>query len=729
MNINKELESIIITHNIDCNHKRFREKINAVALLNEFKNEIANIDKTLIIASKLTDIKMFCADTNIKDDVQQIIVDIDDKESFRNICIEGIEHIIIVSFDWHKEISVTLWNEGIKGNSIYDYFSLRGLELDHEYYAVFPDSHHSFHGEKSMDYSDYNPYGIIFYDKNKYKTIENEKLQQIYLERLIFNSVYIKDFLSVEKHIEEYINRDFERKDEYKSFLVNLKQLLSTIKIRLDKRRNNIIMFWIDALEYGEDEKMPYLKELSNKGLSFEQAYTVTPYTHFTAKTIFSKKKVIDDASYEMEEITRDNSITIQYLEEKGYRFKYYGFSEQYSKELKASPVINKFTPASSMYWDMIQDLLVEDKLFCMVHELIETHDPHLSANLEGQECVVSEHIGKEDTNRAKLRESQREPSRLYMDKQLEFYSEFLQEQYSRIYMSDHGHTVRGRFHTILKVVGEKIKPQKHTKMFSYIDFYELIQYIVEPNKDINLILRDYVEVQDVDYYHPKAIEKTLNKEQFNKKALIGYRGVITPTEEFIRYNDGEEAYFLRAKNIQVDKNRIAELRILTGTKKVDIENEEKFKYSRLVYKVLENYKKRTANEEEKKNIILNNIFREIPENEKIAIRCGGENTRRLYWAIDWEQRAKISYIIDTNLECVSGMLGIPVILPEQIKEKNIDTIIVSAFPCNESIKKELDSIKDDYRIIDMYNHLEENGVKCEREFYNPVYIDEDFIF
>ncbi len=727
MNIDKELENIIIEHNIDCHHKRFRERIKAVKLLNNLVSKYTKEDRILIIGSKLIDIKMFCSDTKTMAEIQEKVVDIDDKSTFADICTKKIDKVFIVSFEWHKEIAAELFLVNIEALSIYDYFIINGLELEHEYYAIFGNPQFTFSGEKSYDYADYNNYRTIFFDKRKYKTAKDLRLQQIYLEKLIFDCVYMKDFISAKKYIDEYTCKSFERIAEYQSFLINLEQLFLKIKENLNKKHSNIIMFWLDALEYDEDNDMPFLKGLSDKGLTFEQAFTVTPYTHFTAKTIFCKTKVVDDESYKMEDINKENSILIQYLEKKGYQFRYYGSSGQYADELKANHIFNKFASASSMYWAMMKDMLQDEKLFCMVHELVETHYPFMSTDLEGNQCILSENIGIDDESRAALRESQREPSRKYMDRQLEFYSEFLENQHARIYMSDHGHTLRGRFHTILKVVGEKIKPQKCNNMFSYINFYELVQYIIDKNQNLDNLFSNYVEVQDVDYYNPKMIEKCLNKERFNKMPFIGYRGVITEEDEFFRYNDGEEVYFSLMEDRPMEEKRINELREITGIYKINIEKEEKFKASRLVYKVLENYKKRTSKEDEKKKEILCNMFRDIPDWKKVAIRCGGENTRRLFWAIDWEQRKKISYIIDINLKCVSNKLGIPVILPQQIEKMDIDIIILSCFPSNNSIQQEISHLSKKYIIIDMYEYLKERGVTCDREFYNPVYIDEDF--
>ena len=73
---------------------------------------------------------------------------------------------------------------------------------------------------------------------------------------------------------------EYEKVDEIKNIIDN---------------SDHIIVNWIDALRPEETCNMPFLLNKKEKGVYFDEAHTVAPYTSATIKTIFTGKRYLDD--------------------------------------------------------------------------------------------------------------------------------------------------------------------------------------------------------------------------------------------------------------------------------------------------------------------------------------------------------------------------------------------------------------------------------------------------
>ena len=76
-----------------------------------------------------------------------------------------------------------------------------------------------------------------------------------------------------------------------------IQALLTEIRDRLHNGRQSDIV-WMDAVGYYTGQDMPYLQRQIENGISFENAFTVTPRTNPTAQTLFLGKTLIDDELY-----------------------------------------------------------------------------------------------------------------------------------------------------------------------------------------------------------------------------------------------------------------------------------------------------------------------------------------------------------------------------------------------------------------------------------------------
>ncbi len=728
--LNDMLDDLIIKYNIDKHHSRFRKKKKAEEILLELFENIKS-KNVILIGNCNTDIQFIKETIPYLSNTKSIILeDVFCDNIDQNI--SSFDYVIIVSFNWFREMLNKIKRLNKNTISIYNYFLENNFQLNHPYYDIFGIKYHTIYGKKSYDYENFDNNANIFYDLKCYEIESSLVLKKIYLEKLIFDCIYIRDFIFTKKYINIYIDNNFDTERNYSNFYKELDKLINYIKIKLENnKKRHINLFWLDALEYGEEKDMPFLMDIAEKGIKFENAYTVTPYTHFTIKTMFLKKYAVDDKSYLTSKVSLDNSEILKFLKNYKYNFLYYGFSNQFDNDLKEKSFINRYTTASILYWKMLTNLVDNNNklYFSLIHEVMETHSPFISPAINSNDYYFKDFADNDEIN---YRYKNYAPaSRKYIDDQLRFYTELLGNSMTNIYMSDHGHSFYGRFHTVLNIYGKGIKKEKYNKLFSYYNFDELIHYIVKLDDEIldNNIFSDYVKIQDVDYYNKRAILKWMDKNNFGGLYAIGYRGVITQKDMMIIFNNGQSEYFQIANNSIIQNNRINYLITLIGDNKIDIYKDDFFKYSRYVYKVFENYENRVGSLLKRKIDMLCKMIIDIPKNKTVAIRCGGENTRKLFWSIDDNCKSRISYIIDKERNCLSSKLGIPVILPEEIKTKKIDVIIISCYPMPSAIVNEKNQLLLKYEVIDMYEYLINSGFDIKSEFYREPYEDSDFDF
>lgn len=515
-----------------------------------------------------------------------------------------IDIIIISSFAYKEEMELEIFNLdcNCKIIDIYDYLLYHSLKLNEPFYIFCKDKR------------SYSCYESIFLNKKKYISESNIGMKELYLERLIFDYLDIKDFLNANKYINEYINNNYSNSKIYKQFYDELLKLLHNIKCEMKMRKHkDIILTWIDSLRYDEVFKMQYLNSLSKKSMFFENAFTMSPWTSQTAQTIFKNKKPIDDHLFD-ENINTDNSPVLKLIDD-NYKFKYIGNYEWFDEKYIIKVPYRQTCTES--FWMMLSQLLNSDeKCFIFIHSVAETHYPFYSGNLEKISFYVPETKNwppeTGNYNDIKKMVEQIDDSRNYFDAQLEWYNDFMEYNHTQIYLSDHGKEydesyslpifVDPKIHVVLFIVDNSISPQKCNQMFSYLNFYYLLKYIINPTKkNYRNIFSEFVEIQIIDFYNKEVIELKIDEiinghisERLGKGIAI--RGVRSDYDKYIKYADNELKYYLlpnEKDNLIYDNKyseRIQELDILTKKYFIDIYKYEKFKYTRELYKALNKY-------------------------------------------------------------------------------------------------------------------------------------------
>lgn len=731
--INDIIDSLILKYHVDRHNPLFKKKFEAVAEIKNWIQPYLNDSECLVASSEQTDIDMFLWDLNMRVPWNVLVVD-SDLERHDLLKRDGRRTVLFVSYHWRREIEWRLKQIKPQWNilSLYDYLESCGLYFEGNYYDIFRTGYYDTRtAAKSLDYKDIDYNAICYYDKKSYEYTNVWYKKMRYLEKLIFDYVFIRDFVNLEISILEYCYLRGKHSDEYKGFLNSIQIAITRIKGELSKRKKkDVIMVWLDQLEYADEKKMPFLHSVTEKGLVFTNAYTPTPFTHSTEKALFCGKLVVDDKAYKIKEINKDNSPLLKMLDEHGYE--YVCLSRCICQGSQYRMMVNIYTPISMMWWEAIRWILMsENPGFLLIHELAHTHTPCVSPAVSGNSYsyqyeweLLSE---KEQIQQNVI---QREESSFYADQQLGYYTSLLPDSLYKIYMSDHGSDLFTRYHIILKICQKDIAPAVEERMMSLVDFKGLMQHILKwdgPVKSLDDITSRSVIIQDIDHYNADDIKRCISNRKMPFLLLFGYHGIITRSCIYMKFNNGWEEYkYIDDAPLFNIFDDIKELRQKTNIVTTDLE-EDKFKYSRCIYQVWDRYSARTAGLKAAIYKEIKHLFFDIPSSACVGIRGGGEHTSRLLFAIDTEQRRKIKYIFDKDPRCKSAHMGIEVCPPEELADIGVNIVVVSSYKNRQQWSKEIRNMNSTIQIIDIYEYLLKKGIVLTQEFYNPVFKKEDF--
>lgn len=730
MDIGKELDSLILEYGIDRYHSKFKVKLESERAIRDFEKEHSG-KKWIVIAKAPIDARAFFAEVDFSQVRQTVLYQETTDETLAMLREAQKEDLIlIVSFHKRNRMRERLLKAGIRAFCLYDYFALKGVPIWGDFYDIFGEGFLFNPKEEladaplDMNYQDSNY--VFFHDRRGYECAEAKEYKQIYLARMIFDSAYFRDIEGMTQYIKKYAEERYDGFERYLSFLAEVDHLISEIKERLSLRRQkDIILFWLDALEYGDDQSMPWLSSMSERGLEFTRAYTVTPYTHSTARTLFHQKYTVDDRIFN-EKMGRSCKLASM-LEGKGYKVEFHTYLSEVDFDIKSKFPQNEYMPLPQICWECLRGLLKSDgPVFSMLHELFHTHPSYVSPGITGSEYLSSAFGNTVDGTDYT---AQKDQSRKYTDRILKYYTGLLNEHTFKIYMSDHGHTYFDKFHTILRVIQKDIRPQRIDGIFSYISFGRLIEKLIDGDTDYRDIISQYAKIQDTDFYNRGILKGIVTQRPQVLPYFFGYEGIVTDHGYYLRYHDGPEEYYNLNPGEPVAQEWVEEAASLCPDYPDDILADDKFKYSRNLYNTMNRYLKRNHGFEEVKLKTVMDIFEQIPEDAVVALRGGGKHTYCLWLALPWRLRKKISFMIDRNPQCMASRTGVPVISLDQLREKGVSHVVISSFDYEAEWLEELQNMAGDFKIVPFYEELKSRGVACKYAFYQMEFCKEDIVW
>lgn len=739
MDIDERLNELIFQYRIDRYNPAYHNYVMAQTIIKNVYNRIEkSYGRIILVSENQTDIGYFSDFAGKK--CGYIIIENPVLPNMDGFSVYGgSECFLVISLNYRDELTARISERFEKVFDLYDFFEDEGLYFNHNYYEIYPQGYHSFElNQKTDDYTEFNM-GVIFLNhRNRFEMAQDSSRKEKYLGEMIFDCVYNRDFLMLKECIQEYQRHEYNDSENYILFGEKVESLLLEIKNRLLRRdKEDVVMYWLDALEYGDDREMPFLNSLDESALCMDNMYTVTPSTHPTFRVLFAKRRVIEEQSYTLKVVTKQDCRLIQELEKRGYYFVCYGHWVKNEEEFRANRYVFKNADFSYVFWTYLKDVMLEPgkKYFAVIHELFNTHYPYFSFGYTDKFFTPACYIpGMPKEDHQKSMKRQHDEALKYVDRYLKFYADMLPEDSLKIYMSDHGHSYYGRYHVVMKLQQYGIAPKRCDSMLSFFDFDRFILEIID-RKEVaeELLNQESVMIQDSEYRHYQYILDSIEKLQITERSLLGYQGVITKEDMLICHREGityyPEKYYKRFVNNGeiVTCARMEYLKELMSNKYVDLDSSDEFKYSRVAVNGMKKHYLRIKDTEERKWKIISRVVGEAVDTGVTAIRGGGFHTERLLMFLDENIRKRIRYVIDYNKECEAANLGAQIIAPDEINKYAIDCIIISSFKYRESWKKEFDNQRG-IRVFDFYAEMEAEGIFCDREFYRTIYEKEDFL-
>lgn len=556
---------------------------------------------------------------------------------------------------------------------------------------------------------------------NKLTTSVGEEKRQC-LQRLFFLAIYKRNFLLAEEMVQQLV-QDFPEEVAYKKAWEEINALIEQVKRELKNRKyEDIVGIWIDAVTHKDINEIPYLEEASkaNNTISFLNAYTMTPCTNPTFALIMTGKKRVDDRSYLIKKIDRSNSEVLALLEKEHYLSRFIGsYWKQLDDHYKSEVAHYIYAPCSEILWDMACSLLnAESKAFVMTHIMAETHWPYISMN--------------QRTSTENITDIRRLRGRDEVDRQLRYYIDFLGEDATRLYFSDHGDKGSSKdvFHTVLEIQGKDFKKEEIEEVFSYEKFSELLKFLILRKEiDKSLLISDYAEIQEIPLYNKSLIARKIKNEGLlSSNEIWGYRGIIDceymylcfgETSDGVResliengYKDNFSEILFPGCSYICNDDVVSHYREMLKEKNIFLGDDKYFRYTRYLQKVAE----RAMPIHIRKLKLLHEFFCSLPD-RGIALRGGGIDTRRILLFYEKELKG-VEYIIDNDKNCLCAASDIRIISTADVDQYPIRTIILASKKYIKEFREEAHGYPMDIQVLDIYEYLRGNGIIEENSFY-----------
>ena len=721
LNINQYLEQIIEKYNLDRHYPAYRISRQACVYIEKWIRNLSDMEETFLFIGMderaLQLIRGWSTGDSIKILLVSSVKELDDYiERLRDF-----NKIYIVSYTKTIEILHWIWRHDLQAESVYDILENEYIYPQMEFYRFIPplimSDELSLYGnfkENSVDGSSLTLYEY-YYQKQRLPHSTSEEDKRRIREKLFFLALCMRNFIEAES-----VLKTMPDNTEYQKCWYEIKALLDKIKDTLaEKRQKHIIIYWLDALDYEAGTKLEYLQKQREHSLYFHNAFTVTFGTNPTCKTIFCGIRQVDDLGYriryfrdvpqidEAEHIGTDNSPLLMDIEEQGYDFSILSnyLSKSFAKKYNHDMWSTRETPCSEVFWNLV-DQIIQSKqpTVYLAHALTEIHAPCLS--------VRRNRFEKDYINESLTAQYEE------LNAQLRFYDEMLGSGSYRIYMSDHG---RVRFdicrnvHVHFQIYHAEWEKREIDKLFCYLDFPKIMhQLLTDGNIDETMWGREYVPIQDVDFYNGEMLKRPLKGNGLDRLPFYtAHKGVVTDEYIYLRFKCGEELFhkwsddpfnpvFWNNDN-QLDEELLEELRIKTGEFPKELDSDSRFCFSVNTYTVYENIKRSV----QKAADLLNKKLSCYADGSIVLM---GEDypTRWLYAILTKENRKKICGTDDKD---------------------SIKVVLLSYYEHQEELRFEAERIYNGFEIIDIYQFWKEQGYSFPRDFWYGLEEDREIPF
>lgn len=569
--INDELDKIIYKYTLDEFYPRYKdsrnadilirklasswndnEKIACIVLGNEENNsekcslDIKNFKRNLT-ESQIENVKFFQCHKINPNSIRRTLYNYNqyDYSQIESGNLNTFDKIYIISNKGSNFVSYWMRSKNITHMLLYNYFESNGLtsltSSNLEYYDFIFDKSES---SNLVNRFLVDPITCEFIEQKKYYEQEsNDKNRILYLKKLCFLSVVLKNFIAAEKYFSILIKNN--RFNNYKEAFFEIQKLLEIIKSKFNDRKfRDFVLLWVDAVSIDYVKQLKFVYSLRNKSVWFDNLISMNPHTHEVMRTIFCQKKLIDDNSQKIGLIEEQNSILMSFLTQNNYIVRNIG-DTYFHKSFLSDRETGQYQASSCRIWETLRCILLEENhpCFTLTHLDQETHEPNLSIKLDDRSMINFE-------KRLQLCYQD-------IDEQIEFYFNFFNHNTTIFIFSDHGREeFWPRLHVFASLYKYGVSPKIINSLSTNFDFYYIIKNAIQNDiYDASNILHKYVEIQGnnirngsvealKEYGFPKSGKPCLVKSSF------GFRGIVTDEYVYIFFTNSREFLFNRNKNL-----------------------------------------------------------------------------------------------------------------------------------------------------------------------------------
>lgn len=325
MDINTEINEIIFKYHIDQYYPHYRNMYEARRILRNVVQDIVdNGQQAVFVADDETEIELIKCMSKDYSGICFLSYDRSDTKlnQLEDIRRQDCGHVYLLSYYGAEHAERWFRMHHIKYEWVYDLFERREIFLQRPFYALGKEDLYTLlvpnFEHVSRDGWTESFQCELYCQRSKYESVDNLRTKQIALEKCLFLTLYMRNFIEAEKYVILLIKESGDA-ERFQSLWDEIQGLLDDIKVKIRGRnQKDIILYWLDAIPFGDENVMPYLQGILEKAMVFENAFTYVANTRPTLRAMFMGKKDIDDEAYKTPEITYDNSPVIQFLEKEG---------------------------------------------------------------------------------------------------------------------------------------------------------------------------------------------------------------------------------------------------------------------------------------------------------------------------------------------------------------------------------------------------------------------------
>lgn len=434
----------------------------------------------------------------------------------KNLPTYSADIILITSFSSRKEIKKDIQQAfpDVECLDIYEELALQGIELHKD---IFHDT---------VVYVD------IYKKRLEYEKCLDPEQKGLHLKSLIQKYINIRDIPYVLKFVREYIANKYTDYQRMQQLEKELEAFLQALKDKVRKNTEDVLLIFLDAFRGcdwydGEKGKFNVMEEISRKSACFVNMNATGPVTYESMYSIITGKMPMDGDVYERTEFRLDEFPFLDELHREDYDIKMY-FSDAYSPiDVSEAVEYHRSVYLSEELWCVLCEMADGSKP--CVHFLdatTELHVPFLCGyhTVMPQKMTFSE-MGVSHNVSLELLKEQFQNSLDYVDLEMNFFHQFINEKVFKVIFSDHSHVVYDE---------EKELP-----------FYMYYNDISRSVHNVLMISGDGIA--------PQIIDSLASMKEFNAILLEAYRDhrILVPKDKIVQY----QYYPIVNKNIR-DKAR-----------------------------------------------------------------------------------------------------------------------------------------------------------------------------